>query len=101
MRGWLWESKFLKKKIINCGVFEGKIDIFRLFSDPHEITPNGKILAQLVEIQNLMVVNWSNNCRGLITRRRQAKDEESVIDLVIISNDLNDNLESLESDENR
>ena len=71
--------------------------------DPHEITPNGKLLAQIVERQNLMVVNGSSKCRGVITRRRQAKDkvEESVIDLVIISNDLDDDLESLEIDENR
>ena len=71
--------------------------------DPHEITPNGKLLAQIVERQNLMVVNGSSKCRGVITRRRQAKDkvEESVMDLVIISNDLDDDLESLEIDENR
>ena len=71
--------------------------------DPHEITMNGRLLAQIVERQNLMVVNGSNKCRGLITRRRQANDkvEENVIDLFIISNDLNDDLESLEIVENR
>ena len=71
--------------------------------DPHGITPNGKLLAQIVERQKLIVVNGSKKCSGLITRRRKAKEkvEESVIDLVIISDDLDDDLESLKIDENR
>ena len=71
--------------------------------DPHEATPNGKILSQIIERQDLVVVNGSSKCSGLITRRRRAKDkvEESIIDLVIISKDLDEELESLEIDEDR
>ena len=42
--------------------------------DPHEAMPNGKILSQIIERQDLVVVNGSSKCSGLITRRRRAKD---------------------------
>ena len=38
-------------------------------SDPYEISPNGEILAQIVERQCLIVGNGKNLCRGTITRK--------------------------------
>ena len=71
--------------------------------DPHTITPNGKLLAGVIERQELVVVNGLKACHGTITRTRKAKTkvEESVIDIVIISNDLWKDVESLHIDESR
>ena len=71
--------------------------------DPHKISPNGEILAGIVERQHLVVVNGTRVCKGKITRRRVAKRkiEESIIDMVIVSSDLINNIESLEIDEAR
>ena len=48
-------------------------------------------------------MNGSSKCKGLITRKRRARNkvEESVIDIVIVSNDLEEELECLEIDEKR
>ena len=58
--------------------------------DPHKMSPNGAILASIVERQNLIVVNGSTKCKGTITRRQVTKHrvEESAIDLVLISSDM-------------
>ena len=71
--------------------------------DPHEITPNGKLLAGIVERQHLVVVNGSNMCKGKITSRRvsRKKVEESIINMVIVSSVLATYIDSLEIDESR
>ena len=64
-------------------------------NDPHEQSPNGDILAGVVERHGLIVVNsLRDKCTGLITRRRVTKEriEESVIDHVMVSADLNADL---------
>ena len=69
--------------------------------DPHEISANGKLLEGIIQRQNLFVVNGSRKCQGNITRKRTTKNtvEESVIDVVLVSSDLIENLESLVVDE--
>ena len=37
--------------------------------DPHKITPNGSLLASIVERQNIIVGNGSSKCEGVITRK--------------------------------
>ena len=71
--------------------------------DPHSITPNGKLLALVIERQNLIVANGTAKCEGVITRRRvtQNRVEESVIDIVIISKDMEERLDDIEIDEAR
>ena len=71
--------------------------------DPHEITPNGKLLALIIERQNLTVAKGTNKCKGVITRKRVTKTrvEESVIDIVIISKDMEEQLDNVEIDEAR
>ena len=68
--------------------------------DPHEMSPNGAILASIVE-RHLTVVNGSNMCKGAITRRRVTKKkvEESVIDIVLVSSDMMESLVEMEIDE--
>ena len=60
-------------------------------NDPHVQTPNGRLLAGIMERHGLIVANGlADKCTGLITRKRITKDsiEESVIDHVLMSEDL-------------
>ena len=71
--------------------------------DPHDITPNGRLLAAIIERHNLIVGNGSTNCTGTITRCRRTKKtiEKSVIDFVLFSNDLKNHFKSMHIDEER
>ena len=71
--------------------------------DPHDMSPNGAILAEIVERQDIVVGNGTSICQGTITRTRVTKNrtEKSAIDLLMFSNDLNKNLVSLKVDEKR
>ena len=48
--------------------------------DPHGITPDGSLLAGVIERHSLNVGNGTKECKGTITRKRVTKDktEESV-----------------------
>ena len=74
-----------------------------IHGDPHNITPNGRLLAGVIERQHMFVGNGSNVCKGKITRRREArkKVEESIIDIVIVSSDIIKDVVSLEIDETK
>ena len=65
-------------------------------NDPHEVSPNGKILADVIERHALIVANGSRRCTGLVTRQRCTKNrsEKSCIDLVLLSSDLNEDFNS-------
>ena len=71
--------------------------------DPHEMSPNGHILAQIVERHMLVVGNGADICTGTITRKRVTKNrvEQSAIDIILFSSDMLDSLVSLDIDENR
>ena len=72
--------------------------------DPHGQSINGRILSGIIERHGLCVVNGlKDKCSGLITRRRITKQskEESVIDFVILSDDIQNDVESLIIDEER
>ena len=72
--------------------------------DPHSQSPNGKLLAGILDRHGLIVANGlKEKCVGSITRRRVTIDsiEESIIDHVILSEDLVNDLESLKVDEER
>ena len=69
--------------------------------DKHPMSRNGKILVAIIVRHSLFVVNSSDKCNGLITRRRviTQRTEESSLDLVITSSDMVDHLVSFEVDE--
>ena len=72
--------------------------------DPKDQSPNGAVLASIVERNDLIVVNTlQNKCKGVITRRRCMEDavEESVIDFLIISVDIMNDLKELIIDEEK
>ena len=58
--------------------------------DPHHQTNNGKLLVDLVERQNLIILNALDLCEGVITRERvfENKVENSIIDYIIICQEL-------------
>ena len=72
--------------------------------DPKNQTPNGAVLADIIDRNALIVANsLESKCSGVITRSRsiEGRVEESVIDFVIISADLLDDIEELIIDEKR
>ena len=71
--------------------------------DPHGMTPNGALLAGIIDRHNLIVGNGSNKCKGVITRKRVTKErtEKSVIDLLLFSSDLSKHFVSLNIDEEK
>ena len=73
-------------------------------NDPHNQSPNGKVLAGIINRHGLIVGNGvGRKCEGLITRKRETVNsvEESVIDHVVFSEDLENDLESIKIDEER
>ena len=72
-------------------------------NDPHEMSPNGALLAEIFEQHHMIVANGAKNSTGTITRRRVTKKniEESAIDIVAFSHDLKDQFVSFHVDEAR
>ena len=65
--------------------------------DPHLISENGKLLASMIERQNLFLINKSAKCSGgPVTRRRvvDKHEEASCIDFIMTSPYLSKNLEN-------
>ena len=50
--------------------------------DPCEQSKNGKLLLKVIEDNDLIVVNGTDLCKGIVTRYRQTKNstEKSVLD---------------------
>ena len=104
--------KALEEEIVKAGLLvvsiiiemdsNSKLGPAIITGDPHPQSVNGKLLAGIIERNNLVVANGlSENCVGLITRRRETSmsTEESIIDHVIMSDDLVEQFESLVIDE--
>ena len=74
-----------------------------ILGDTHEISNNGRILLNLVERLNLVVVNSTRKCQGTTTRMRNVKNklEESIIDYFIVCQDFYLIINSMEVDTKR
>ena len=98
------KAELLGKSIIIQMDSNSKLGSGYIPADPHIQSPNGKILAGIIERFGLVVANGlSDKSTGSITRRRITKEstEESIIDHLIITEDLKHDLESLLIDEER
>ena len=64
-----------------------KVGMKYIVGDPHETSPNGNLLLEMVRRQNLIIVNSMDMCKGVITRERITQDgiERSVIDYILVS----------------
>ena len=72
--------------------------------DPNKINNNGKMFQTFIEENpNLFLLNSSEKCDGLITRRRQKNDklEQAILDFVLVSEELKPYFQQMKIDEER
>ena len=67
------------------------------------LSRNGKILSDIIEERNLKVVNSSEKCTGTITRSKTTSKgiEQSVIDYVVVSENMYNSVEKMNIDEEK
>ena len=65
--------------------------------DPNRILENGRFLKDIIERENLVLLNSSPLCQGVIARHRVTKnnEENSVIDFIITCDKLSIFLEKM------
>ena len=102
------EEEILNAKDDNCMIVvqldaNAKIGKQNLKNDPNDESPNGSILLDIMERQNMTIVNTMKLCKGVITRERvtTTKVEKSVLDYVIVCEVLKKHLEEMVIDEDR
>ena len=56
--------------------------------DPNELSKNGKLLKQVINENNLVVINGTELCDGAVTRQRKTVEriEESVLQFIVCKN---------------
>ena len=52
-------------------------------NNPHDISPNGKIIASIIDRHALIVVNGLERCKGLITRQRDTINRSEKVVLIL------------------
>ena len=89
------ETEVMKAKDDSCNIIiqmdaNAKVGSEIIKGDPNKISNNGKLMLDIMERQNLIIVNSLDICTGTITRERifENKSEKSVIDYIIISEGL-------------
>ena len=102
------EREIIKAKDNNCLIViqmdaNAKVGKEVIKNDPHETSNNGKILLEMVERNNLTIANSLSKCNGVITRDRKTvtNDEKSVIDYLIICEEMEEYLEEMIIDDDR
>ena len=86
------------------GDLKSKLGTEYISKDPNKITENRKILSGILERNALSVVNgMADKCIGSITRERHTVNgvERSIIDFVIVSQDLVPEVASIMIDDER
>ena len=97
-------AKMAGKLVIIQMDANSKLDKHVIPNVSNEQSPSGKVLEGVIQRNGLIVVNTLKpKCKGLITRRRTTIDgvEESVIDYVIVSSDLINDISELVIDEKK
>ena len=74
-----------------------------IYEDTHDISSNGRLLLNLIERLNLVVVNSTKKCQGTITRTKMVNNklEESIIDYFLVCQDFYSYIESMIVDTDR
>ena len=74
-----------------------------IYNDPNCISENGLLLRDIIERQNLICLNRHEKCSGSITRHRKTilGDEKSIIDFIIVCDQLATFLHKMIIDEKR
>ena len=97
-------AKLANKSIIIQMDANSKLGKELVPNDPKDQSPNGAVLSGINKRNALVVANsLERKVKGLITRRRVTVDgvEESVIDFVIVSSDLVEDIDKLIIDEDK
>ena len=92
------------KSAIIMGDLNSKLGSEYIKDDPKQMSENGSILGGIIQRSALTVVNGMKDiCKGLITRERHTINsvEKSIIDFVIVSDDLVTNVLSMMIDDKR
>ena len=81
----------------------GKLGNEIINGDPNEISPNGRLLLDLINRKSLVVVNSTDKCNGIITRMKvkAQSTERSVLDYFIVCQEFYSLVISLLVDEER
>ena len=102
------EAEIVKTEIAGIHVIlemdaNSKLDKEYIPKDPHAISPNGRVLAAIIERHALVGANGSEKCVGATTRIRSTtkRTEKSCIDIMMFSSDLKKHFLSLYIDEER
>ena len=102
------EEEIIKAELAGKSVFieldaNSKLGPDVIAGDMHKQSENGKVLAAIIERNGLLLGNNIKQCTGLVTRKRVTKNstEESIIDFVIMSADLENDVESILIDDAR
>ena len=83
--------------------FNSKLGQEYIPKDPHHQDENGKLLADIIKRQNLIVANGLMVCQGTTTRERvtTSRTEKSGISFVLVSEDIAETIESVKIDKER
>ena len=102
------EEEIIKAKLQNtmiCLEFDAnaKLGPEIIANDPHDLTPNGELLLGIIVRNSLVVCNGTRLCEGLLTRTRKTVNglEESVIDFLIVCEELYNHMEDMKVDEQK
>ena len=90
--------------VILMGDINSKLGPTYIKDDPHTMSGNGIILSGIMERNELIVVNGlTEKCKGLITRERSTVNniERSIIDFVIVSKDIVEDIVEMLIDDER
>jgi hypothetical protein len=81
----------------------GKLGDELINGDPNSISPNGRLLLDLITRKSLVVVNGTDKCNGIITRLKVKGQmtERSVLDYFIVCQELYSLVTSMLVDEER
>ena len=102
------ETEVINAKDNNCMVIiqldaNAKVGKKIIKNDPNNTSNNGKILIDFIKRQNLTLVNAMELCTGTITRQRIAGNnlEKSVLDYIIVCEEMSENVAEMSIDEDR
>ena len=102
------ETEVIKAKDDGCLIIiemdaNAKVGKDVIKNDPNNMTNNGKLFLDMIERQNLKIANSLDICKGTITRERifEKKTEKSVIDYIVICDELLKHLMGIYIDEER
>ena len=103
-----FEAEIMKAKDNGCLIIaemdaNAKLGSTIIKKDPNEMSNNGRLLMDIIERQNLIVANCLEICKGTITRQRELehKTEKSVIDYIVVCQELSKHLIEVSIDEDR